>query len=182
MKGLAAAFLSAVAAGIFHCLISFCAKSPAKKEPIRAIIYQLRLISVLWTIGAVLFFFLFSKLSFLGGGLSWLARAVIDYGIGLIMFGFLFFLYISVYYIFDRSVSSDIMIAIERSDERRLTLAQIEELYGTERQYEDSLRGMREGGFILEETGIYRNTLKGALFSFYASFFKKIYKVGLGGY
>ena len=90
-------------------------------------------------------------------------------------------MYLSVYYLIDRSVSSTLLEIIENSPEGKLSAKQIKQIYGIENKYHSELKGMREGGFITEKSGCYRNSLKGRLYARLAWLIKIIFKLGPGG-
>ena len=167
---------------IAHCLINFSNKKKIYRTPVHNILHQARLITMLWVgLLPVLCYWIITKRPFYFT-LTERSSCFIHYLLGVVAFWFMFFVYISVYYIIDRSVSSRIMISIENATDKRMTFGQIKKIYGVEQKYLHELQGMQEGGFIREEDGKYFNTLKGKIFAYYASFFKKVYRVGLGGY
>ncbi len=175
-------FSCSLIAVIFHIIINYLLKIDRKESPIHNIIRQAKLIFVLWIALLPTLLFVAFNLKPLQIDLGFNVLKVLDYLVGIILFSFLFFIYLSIYYIFDRSVSSEVMIAIENSRNKKLSILEIKRLYRALDKCDNELNGMLEGGFIFEQGGLFKNTLKGAIFAKYASLCKKIYKLGLGGY
>jgi heme/copper-type cytochrome/quinol oxidase subunit 2 len=101
---------------------------------------------------------------------------------GLILLFSFFFIYLTFYYVLDRSVSSRMMMEIERSPGGKLTFARLKELYDVGGKYMKNLDGMEQGGFI-EKTPDEKFvcTAKGAFVGHTAWFFKRVLKLGPGG-
>lgn len=99
----------------------------------------------------------------------------------ILLFWCLFFFYLTIYYGFDRSVSSRIMIEIEKPPEKELSFEDILKVYDTEDKYRNIIEGMIQGGFVKEESGRYICTSKGAIVAGIARLFKKLMKLGPGG-
>ena len=100
---------------------------------------------------------------------------------GIIIYIFLFFLYLIFYFIVDRSVSATIMIDIEESPKKELTLEEIEIIYGIDKKYLAELEGMLQGKFIAQDLGYFTNTIKGRLCARFVRFLKGYFKLGPGG-
>jgi len=100
---------------------------------------------------------------------------------GLMLFFYLFLLYLTFYYVIDRSVSSRIMIEIEKSQAKEMRFEELIRIYSIDTKYKDQIDGMLGGGFIKEEAGKYKCTLKGFLVAKVAYFFKKMLRLGVGG-
>lgn len=105
----------------------------------------------------------------------------VDFLNGVIVYFILSFFYLNFYYIVDRSVSVKMMIKIEDSPGRKVTFAKIKEIYDIDNKYLDELNGMIQGGFIVEESGYYRNTLKGSCYAQIVKLLKRYFKLGHGG-
>lgn len=90
-------------------------------------------------------------------------------------------MYLTVYYVVDRSVSSRLMIEIENSPQTKLTLQEIKKFYDPDAKYSNEIKGMCEGGFIKKEGEYFSNSLKASIFAQCAIWYKKIFKLGEGG-
>lgn len=170
---------------VLHLGINFFRKG---RHPGEAVIFELARqakISLLsWLIVFILFIFLFFKPpalitglgeKILGSGLP------MGYAYGIILYVFLCFLYLSAYYLIDRSVSATLLEIIEQFPEGEVDGQKIKEIYGIHDKYLSELKGMCEGGFIIEEAGFYHNSFKGRLYAKLASAVKSILKLGPGG-
>ncbi|MDD4202858.1 MAG: hypothetical protein PHQ52_05270 [Candidatus Omnitrophica bacterium] len=100
---------------------------------------------------------------------------------GIVFIGLLFFIYLTFYYVVDRSVSSRLMIEIERSSEKRLTFDQIIKVYHPDTKYENELLGMAQGGFIKKQGDYYINTPKGTFVACITGWYKRTFRLGAGG-
>jgi len=106
---------------------------------------------------------------------------IIYLGYGITLFFYLFFTYLTFYYIVDRSVSSKIMIELEKAPKKEMDFSELIKTYSLEKKYTDQINGMLEGGFIVEVDKRYRCTTKGLLVATIARFFKEMLRLGRGG-
>ncbi len=141
------------------------------------------LLFIIWVVELPIFGLIFR--SFRKGGIPALdfvsSPAFFNYINGIVFFAILFFLYLAVYYVVDRSVSSRLMIEIERSPGKRLTFEKIREVYDPDKKYANELKGMIQGGFVRKQDDYYENTVKGAIFASCAKYYKRVFKLGKGG-
>ena len=108
------------------------------------------------------------------------SSAIISFIYGIVLYSFCSFIYLSFYYFVNRSVSATILEIIEFSP-KKLTSDEIKEIYNIEKKYQNELRGMLEGRFIIKEGDYYRNSFKGKLFARIAKLTKDYLKLGPGG-
>ncbi|OGX15644.1 MAG: hypothetical protein A2166_02620 [Omnitrophica WOR_2 bacterium RBG_13_41_10] len=170
---------------IAHLIISFFRKGRAPDEPvIFELSRQMKLLMWIWGILLLPFMFLFffppSAIIVLANRLNSVI-AKIDFSYGIIIYLFLAFIYLTLYYLVNRSVSATILELIETSQNKRLSVSEIKQRYDIENKYQSELKGMLEGGFITQESQYYSNTLKGKIFAAIASFMKQQLKLGAGG-
>jgi len=168
-----------------HIFIHLFRKGRRCGEPaIFELARQFKLTLVIWLSTFILFAYLFFRPPELITHLaSAIHRIVLSAGYvyGLMLYLFFCFIYLTLYYLIDRSVSSTLLEIIENSPEGELTARQIKEIYGIEDKYRKELKGMLEGGFILAEAGDYANSLKGKIYARFAIALKAILKLGPGG-
>lgn len=183
MKG----FIAAVTAGAFcvflhFIVIAFGIIKIRFDFRMHKYVKHLRLLIAIWVLGLPVFMVLYNSgfLERLAGLFSgW--TGVFNFSYGMLFFAALLFYYLAVYYIVDRSVSSRLMIEIERSPGKRLTLGQIRGIYDVETKYNNELKGMLEGGFIRKEGDVYKAALKGILVGMIAGCYKRVFRLGKGG-
>jgi hypothetical protein len=185
IKGiLIAAFCSCLALLLQVAMSLFRRGGRTGKPAIFELIRQVNLSSVIWVIVSILFVYLFfvppGSIIVLSDRIS-RSGELPGYIYGIILYIILCFVYLSVYYLIDRSVSSTLLEIIENSPEGKLSAKQIKQIYGIENKYHSELKGMQEGGFITEESGFYRDSLKGRLYARLARLIKIIFKLGPGG-
>jgi hypothetical protein len=179
-----AVFCSLLALSL-HLAISVFRKGRRSGEPvIFELARQFKLTLAIWFFASVLYAYLFFRppqlIADLASGIS-RREPLAGYVYGIILYLFLCFVYLTVYYLFDRSVSSTLLEIIENSPEGKLDARQIKEIYGIEDKYRRELKGMLEGGFIVQGPGYYGNSLKGKIYARFAMALKAILKLGLGG-
>ncbi len=176
---LIAVLCSLVCVGIHFVLAHIGVTKESYEHPIRKLLWHGKLLSLIWL--AVFPFFLAACLIY-GRRIIVTEKSVfIHFFYGVTFFAMLFFIYLTFYYIVDRSVSSRIMIEIENTPGKKLTFDELRNVYKADIKYENELKGMAEGGFVVKEDGFYRNTFKGALVAKIAGGYKKIFKLGKGG-
>ncbi len=185
IKGILVALFCSSMALALHFSLTLFRKGRRIDEPvIFELLRQVKLSLADWTLTFILYVILFFKapkwVIDLADGISRLG-GMPGYVYGIILYAILCFVYLSVYYLIDRSVSSTLLEIIENSPEGKLSAKQIKQIYGIENKYHSELKGMREGGFITEKSGCYRNSLKGRLYARLAWLIKIIFKLGPGG-
>jgi hypothetical protein len=185
IKGiLIAVFCSCISLAL-QIAVNLFRKGRQVNEPvIFELMRQTKLSLVIWVAAFALFIYLFfapaGLMTDLAGRISrW--GELPGYAYGIILYAALCFVYLTIYYVFDRSVSATLLEIIENSPEAKLSGKQIKEIYGVEKKYQSELKGMLEGGFIIEEAGFYSNSLKGRLYARIAGMIKIIFKLGPGG-
>lgn len=185
LKSMILAFFCSFVSIILHLVISFFRKGRLENEPeIFELSRQWKLLFSLWMI----FFLVYASLFF------WQAPAInslitrvnaiipaLDFIYGIFLYLMLSFMYLSFYYFINRSVSATILELIENSADKKLTEEQIKNLYNIENKYRSEIKGMLDGRFIIQESGYYRNALKGKIFAHLANFMKSYLKLGPGG-
>jgi len=106
---------------------------------------------------------------------------ILNYLYGIIIFACLFFVYLTFYYVVDRSVSSRLMIEIDRSRDKRMSFEDIKKVYDLETKYDNELNGMVEGGFMRKDGDYYYNTVKGRFVARCTDLYKRAFRLGKGG-
>jgi len=185
IKGIFVAIFCSCLALALHLAINLFRKGRQVGEPaIIELMRQTKLALAIWVGAFVLFIYLFfippvsivvltQKISRWG--------QLPGYAYGIILYAALCFIYLTIYYVLDRSVSATLLEIIENSPEGKLSGKQIKEIYGVEKKYQSELNGMLEGSFTVEEAGFYSNSLKGRLYARIAWMIKIILKLGPGG-
>ncbi|MBN1353327.1 MAG: hypothetical protein JW994_01475 [Candidatus Omnitrophica bacterium] len=183
MKGIIAALFCSSVCVAAHFIFAYLGLVKTEHgHPIRKLIYHWKLLFAVSIALLPVFLGLFYFMEKKGGFFNILESSLMcQYLYGLFFFAMLFFLYLSVYYVFDRSVSSRIMIEIENSPGKKLTFEQLKAAYDADTKYLNELKGMMEGGFVSKYGSYYRNTIKGAMVGKLASFYKRIFRLGKGG-
>ena len=183
MRGIVTAIACSLLCGVLHIAYAYLGCSGKEyAHPIRKLIHHWKIMAVLWgaMLPVFLFFFwrtgknipIFNRIS---------TTIPFEYIYGIVFFGMFFFLYLSVYYVIDRSVSSRIMIEIDNAPEKRLRFNDLLGVYNVTTKYENELKGMREGGFIAQDGAYYRNTPKGMFVGRLAGWYKRVCRLGKGG-
>jgi hypothetical protein len=185
LKGIILASLCYVISLLIHLAVSCFRKGRTGNEPVVFELgRQMRLLAVIWGAAFMvysLFYFLpLSGIDALAGRLASLIPAA-GFIYGMVLYLFLCFLYLTFYYFINRSVSATILEIIDESAQGQLSLEEIKAVYSVEKKYQAELKGMLEGGFIVEESGFYRTALKGRLFGWIAKLTKAYLKLGPGG-
>jgi len=101
--------------------------------------------------------------------------------LGIWIYLFLFFGYCQFYFIIDRSVSVRVMIELDNSPEKKLTLRQIEEIYNPDYIFRRRLKQMVDSKYIFEKVGYYENLRKGYFMAKFFRFLKNYLNLGYGG-
>lgn len=179
-----AVFLAAI---IIHCLYSrFLGEGSGFSSGIRKLAYHGSLSLKIWIVllPAVMLLGFNSDVSgWFNSFTSKIApEKIILIFFGLIMIFSFFFVYLTFYYVLDRSVSSRMMMEIEKSPGKKLTYEQLKTLYGIDEKYIQNLDGMVQGGFAaVDQDGRFSCTLKGAFVARISHFLKSVLKLGSGG-
>lgn len=170
---------------ITHLAVSCFKKIRSTEEQlIFELTRQAKLISAIWISAFLIYVLLFfmtpeiittavNKLND-----SWL---IIGFGYGIIIYLFLSFMYLTIYYLVDRSVSATLLEIIDNAALKKLTIDEVKRIYDVDKKYQSELKGMLDGGFIITEADYYKNSLKGRLYALAAKFIKGILKLGPGG-
>ena len=185
LKGISLAILCSFFSFIIHLFISRMRKGRISDEPsIIELKRQTNLLSAVWSITFIVYSLMFfSSSARIDGIIEKVSIHIepVSFIYGIILYTFLSFLYLSFYYLFDRSISATLLELIYNSPDKKLTASQIKEIYNVKRKYQTELDGMAQGRFIIREGGFYRNSLKGSIYAKIAKFIKSFYKFGPGG-
>ena len=106
---------------------------------------------------------------------------VFNFLIGILFYLFLFFGYCQFYFIIDRSISVKMMIELEKSGDKKLTLEQIKKVYSPDYILLRRLEHMIDSRYIVEDSGSYRNFPKGRIIARFFQFLKDYLQLGEGG-
>ncbi len=170
---------------IMHLITGCFRKVRSIDEPlILALLRQVRLISAIWIFTFLIYALLFFKSPAIITGISDKINsfgAITGFLCGIIIYLLLSFIYLTFYYLIDRSVSATLLEIIDNSVSGKLTLQELTKIYDTDKKYQSELRGMLDGGFITKEEGCYSNSFKGSLYARAVRLMKKILKLGPGG-
>jgi hypothetical protein len=109
-----------------------------------------------------------------------IARAF-NFILGILIYLLLFFGYCQFYFIIDRSISVRIMIELEKSEDKKLTLEQIKNVYSPDYLLLRRLGHMIRSKYIIEDSGFYRNLGKGRIVARVFAFLKGYLRIGEGG-
>lgn len=185
IRGICLSLICSFGSLFIHLAIGLFKKGRDKNEPlIFELIRQTKLLLVIWSLTFLIYVILFLSplvgIEILINKSNSIAQ-VLNFLYGIVFFTILCFMYLTFYYDADRSVSATILEIIENSPRKRLTSDEIKQIYNIEAKYQSELKGMLDGGFIIKESGYYRNTLKGHLYSQIARFMKRYLKLGSGG-
>lgn len=181
MAGILAAIICSAAGFILHLAVFSIGIVKVNKEfRLRKLVVLLRSALIIW----LLFSPLLVKLFFsqrINNLLISLNSELFLFVYGIAFFLMLFFLYLTFYYVVDRSVSSRIMIEINNSNEKALNEKEIKELYDAKTKYKNELEGMCQGGFLIKQGPYYINTAKGSIWGKIALWYKNCFRLGEGG-
>lgn len=185
LKALILALICSVLSLLMHLVITLFRKGRPGGEPlIFELMHQAKTITLIW----VTLFIIYTRVFFFTPKAIIVLVDKLNHSFNLIgfVYGIFFYLalsftYLTFYYVFNRSVSATILEIIEASVDKKLTVEQIKNVYNTDKKYLKELKGMSEGGFIVEENGLYRNSLKGRAYAGLAKFIKRFFKLGAGG-
>ena len=109
------------------------------------------------------------------------SSTIISFLNGIVIYVFLFFGYCQFYFIIDRSISVRVMIELENSPEKQLTVEQIKEAYSLDYLLLRRLGHMVGTNYITENAGYYKNTRKGRYEARLFKFLKEFLQLGPGG-
>lgn len=184
-KGILLAVFCSFICLLLHIIVSFFRLGRRKDEPlIFELNRQTKLLLFIWlvtfSIYVLLFFFPIQAMNIVIN-VSEKVITGISFIYGIIFYTILSFMYLTVYYFVDRSVSATLLEIIENSAGKKLTQNEIKNIYSLENKYQTELTGMLEGRFIIKDGDCYRNSFKGSLYAKIARLMKGILKLGLGG-
>ena len=185
ISGVLSAIVTSFICILLHFIIClFTPSFPKFDSDVKKLIFQGKMVLSIWLIMLPLFFLLNNI--FVNKGIDEIIKknkieeiTFLLYSI--VLFLCFFFLYLTVYYIIDRSVSSRIMIEIEKSPSKKLTFEELIKIYDVDTKYQNEIKGMEEGSFIKKEGDKYKCTVKGLIVGRIAFFLKSIWKLGEGG-
>jgi len=148
---------------------------------IRKLKVHAKCLLTVWIILLPVFFILFDRI-----GAAYFAAhagrtALFYYLYGALILLTLFFVYLTFYYVVDRSVSTRLMIEIDDSPAKKLSFREILVAYDVNTKYENEVKGMVEGGFVKKDGEYYSNTQKGRMVAVITRAYKRIFRLGKGG-
>ncbi len=100
---------------------------------------------------------------------------------GVLIYLLLFFGYCQFYFIIDRSISVRVMIELIKSKDKKLTLEQIKKIYSPDYIFIRRLQHMIDTKYIIEDSGFYKNLLKGRIIAKLFQFLKSYLNLDSGG-
>ncbi len=109
---------------------------------------------------------------------SIIPEVIVDALNGLFVYFFLLFFYFHLIIVFDSSVTTRIMIEIDRSPDRRLTVDQVKSRYSLEDKFERELADMEHVGRIVKDGEFYKNTTKGSFHAKVVGFLRDYLNIG----
>lgn len=185
LKGILLAISCSFISLFIHLILSYFRKTQRIKEPlILELLRQTRLLSVIWIITALIYILLFfrfpERINILINRLN-TSEELISFAYGIAFYLFLSFIYLTIYYLVDRSVSATMLEIINNAASGKLTADEIKKIYNVEKKYHAELKGMLEGRFIKKEDDYYKNSFKGYLYAKVAGEIKKLLRLGPGG-
>lgn len=98
---------------------------------------------------------------------------------GVIIYVIFVFFYIHLIIFVDRSVSTRIMMDIDNSANRKLSLEQIKQIYNLDGKIAYELEDMKYIGYISEDSRYFKNTVEGSRYARFAEFLKNYLNLGL---
>ncbi len=184
MNAVLLALVCGFAACVFHLMVGYFGRRRMDNEPvIFELRWQVKLILIIYSftflIYAVFFFYMLPENSIYRNGLS--VHYVVWLVYGAVLYFLLAFIYLTFYYLVDRSISATILEFIDSSEQKKLDIDEILGLYDINKKYDNELKSMVEGRFIAQDSGYYKNTLKGSMYAIIARAIKSILKLGPGG-
>lgn len=185
MSGILTAFITSTACILVY-IAFFCLrrKTPQFESGVRKLIYHGKAMGFIWLVMSPVFFLVLSRFNMTGLYLLSSETSAADIAAvihGVIVLSICFFFYMAAYYLVDRSVSSRMMIEIEKSPQKRLKFDQLKSNYDIDKKYRGELDGMLQGGFLYIDGKRYRCTWKGRMLVRIAVVIKKYLKLGPGG-
>ncbi|MFH1846519.1 MAG: hypothetical protein ABH869_03060 [Candidatus Omnitrophota bacterium] len=106
---------------------------------------------------------------------------IFNFLLGLWVYLFLFFGYCQFYFIIDRSISVRIMIELEKTPDKKLSMDQIQKIYKPEYIFSRRMQHLVDSKYIVEESGFYRNRRSGQISAKVFRFLKNYLNIGEGG-
>ena len=178
LNGILIAIFCSCLSLVAHLAISCIRKGRPKREPsIFELNRQAKLTLSIWLFSFLIYVWIFFLLPLKID----IPIEIIGFTYGLFFYFALSFIYLSIYYFIDRSVSATILELIYSAPDEKLTLDEIKKVYPPEKKFEKELKGMLEGGFLIKETDFYKNSLKGSIYARIARLIKTFLKLGPGG-
>ncbi len=185
LKSIIMAGTCSLIAFLTHLMLSLMRQGRHKDEPmILELRHQKRLLITIWLLTTPLYVWLFFQPALSGGTLlskSGIPIQALAFCYGIIFYFFLSFIYLTLYYFVDRSISATILEIIYSSPDKKLTLDGIKKIYNIEKKYEREIKGMMQGKFIIQEEDYFKGTFKGILYGRLANSIKYLLKLGRGG-
>lgn len=165
----------------FHCAAMLIPRRGHRNNgssQVKELLFHSRLIAGIGVGAALVYAGIFFNATFLfvGPWTAWIAFLC-----GLFLLGVFCFVYLTMYYLFDRSVSATLLECIENSEGKGLSGEEVLRRYSVREKYASELKGMLDGGFLVQEKGAYRNSSKGVFYARIAVRVKKFFKLGPGG-
>jgi len=181
MSGIAAAVCTSIVCFLIHLMIISTGMIKINPEwCIKKLKHHAQLLLVIWIMCLPLFLKLDSVFKYSFGEI--IPEGNIFYlSYGILFFLMAFFIYLTFYYVVDRSVSTRLMIEIDNSQEKKLGFEEIMKVYNLDTKYINELQGMIDGGFVEKKGQYYSNTLKGTLVAKCTAFYKHLFRLGKGG-
>lgn len=168
-----------------HMIFFYLQRRPLQFEsPVRKLLYQGKVVLAIWVLFAplvVVFQNMFEPTGMDRVIYQGMTGRYASLVFATAFFFYLFFLYLTAYYMVDRSVSSRIMIEIETSPDGTIAFDRLSQAYDVDAKYRDQLNGMLQGGFVVREQDTYKCTMKGLFVARIAYFFKTVLRLGAGG-
>lgn len=181
-----ASFIVSLLGVILHMLFFLLIKreKPVFASGIRRLIYQGKVSLFIWIFLLPIWWYLGE--SRLVSHIEQLLVKLLGYNLFCFLYSggwfiIFFFIYLTIYYIVDRSVSSRIMIEIENSPNKMSSFPEIVDRYNIEEKYNNVVEGMIQGRFVYEKKKRLYCTFKGKMIGMTAYILKKILKLGKGG-
>lgn len=166
-----------------YLLITFFKRARNKKEqPIFGLMREAKLLSSICLIYlfvySVIYFALMKNADILLNKFNFIAVPEAFGSVyGIAFYSFLSFLYLTFYYLIGRSISATLLEIIDKAPGGRLTLNEVKKIYAIEKKYQNELKGMLDGGFIVKEQDYYKNSFKGSLYAKMAHLIKRLLKL-----
>lgn len=180
MHAIPSVFFGSLLAVLAYALYFILTREKKFESAIRKLQKHAQVMLLCWTGGFPVFVFLLGVLSCNCSGISYPSRGEL-FLVGIAMLLGLFFIYTAVYFLVDRSISSRMMIEIEKSPKKGLTFEELKDVYGIDAKYRDEIEGMVRAGFLIKKDGRYTCSPKARVISAIGAMLKKLLKLGPGG-